>query len=481
MIYKEMMKKIMLSWCLLVVAITVMNGQVKFTDDTTAVYSPDINSILELQSPNKGFLPSRVALTSVNAAAPLTAPVTAGMLVYSLGGEISDGYYYWNSTKWVPLNPASVTRNNYVLVKSAADFPAAVGGVITLVAGTLYEINGTILLSNKIDLNDCTIIGEDTTNDKLIYTGSGELFTGAHGGKLRNVSLIATAGKVFNINGGGIANTSLLVEDCYILSSSSVGTVQGMTGYVYFADIGFYANTSGITFQNNAYVYMNGVVWDVSNTNTFETYIGTFSTIQILGGSRNVPTGSTGLNITGQTSISSGSIKSTKFVGTGTLVAGTFSKFWEVEALGLNTEKDDVATGNLYITTPGLTAIATVNVPLKISGTTTSVNLFRFASPASNRLTYTGLKIKRCMVICNLTATFSGGGSNKFFTFSIAKNGTILPESKQKVKLINDTDQTFIGVASMIFLAPNDYIEIWVENNTDAADITALTLNLSVI
>jgi hypothetical protein len=106
---------------------------------------------------------------------------------------ISDG------SNWNVTNSGLVKgRNNFVLVQSTADLPAPVAGVITLAAGTTYEINGTITLTSKINLNGCYLIGKDANNDKLIYTpSSGELFTGTKGGTIKTLTLaaITTFGK----------------------------------------------------------------------------------------------------------------------------------------------------------------------------------------------------------------------------------------------------------------------------------------------
>jgi hypothetical protein len=77
---------------LLCYATTTMS-QVKIGDNPTTINS---NSVLELESTNKGFLPPRIALNDKSSIAPLTGTVTAGMLVYSTGGTLADGYYYWN-------------------------------------------------------------------------------------------------------------------------------------------------------------------------------------------------------------------------------------------------------------------------------------------------------------------------------------------------------------------------------------------------
>lgn len=74
-----------------------MLAQVKIGNNPTVI---DANSLLELESTTKGFLPPRVAINSVSSVAPLTGTVPAGMLVYSSGGTVADGYYYWDGSLW---------------------------------------------------------------------------------------------------------------------------------------------------------------------------------------------------------------------------------------------------------------------------------------------------------------------------------------------------------------------------------------------
>ena len=77
-------------------------AQVKITDGVNMTM--DANSLLELESVNRGLLIPRVALVSLDQADPLTAPVPTGMLVYSTGGSVPDGFYFWNESKWVYFN-----------------------------------------------------------------------------------------------------------------------------------------------------------------------------------------------------------------------------------------------------------------------------------------------------------------------------------------------------------------------------------------
>ncbi|MBT1689898.1 hypothetical protein [Dawidia soli] len=118
-----------------------VEAQVKIGDNPATI---DPNSLLELESTNKGFLPPRVALTSLSSVAPLTGAVPTGMLVYSSGGVVADGYYYWNATQWVPFiyqGEASVTT------KTAT--------------GALAKSETFVIASNDITLTLPAITGAD--------------------------------------------------------------------------------------------------------------------------------------------------------------------------------------------------------------------------------------------------------------------------------------------------------------------------------
>lgn len=452
-------------------------SQVKIGDNPGTING---NSLLELESVNKGFLAPRVTLTSLTAATPLTAPVPVGMLVYNNAGTLPFGFYYWNGASWLLIN--SNSRNNFVLVKSASDFPAPVGGIITLAAGVTYEINGTISLTSRINLNGAWLRGVDAVNDKLVYTpASGELFTGANGGSIKSLTLSApnAGAQLFNLNAAG-AGINLIMENLYIIGCNNVGTIAGFGGTVFMQTIGYFTNTNGITFSNDTNLVILNTLWDKGNFNTYERFTGTFNSILKSGGAMQVLSGNsaTAVNVSGITGIYAGEMKNVLFVGTGTYKTGTFSNRWEVESTGITTEKDDVAAGNLYISASAVTSIAAVNTPVKVAGTTTAGSLFRVTSPTNNRLTYTGKKSRRFQVICSVTMV--SAGLNKNFSFYIAKNGTVLPESRQQMQLAVTGDRGTITVSCMADMATNDYLEVWVANNSDNTSLTVTLMNLAM-
>ncbi|MBC7872676.1 MAG: hypothetical protein H7Y01_01700 [Ferruginibacter sp.] len=106
-------------------------AQVKIGDNPSTINS---NSLLEMESTNKGFLPPRVALNSISSVSPLTATVPSGMLVYSTGGTLPNGYYYWDGVQWNLVGTGGLKA----VVKTAN--------------ATLTKIETLVLASNDITL-----------------------------------------------------------------------------------------------------------------------------------------------------------------------------------------------------------------------------------------------------------------------------------------------------------------------------------------
>jgi hypothetical protein len=146
---------------LLCYATTTMS-QVKIGDNPATINS---NSVLELESTNKGFLPPRIALNDQSSIAPLTGTVTAGMLVYSSGGTLADGYYYWNGTAWrlvstVGLNTVAKSAST-TLLKTETMVLATNDITLTLPAVTASD-NGWEMTVKNVGLHThlVTIVGD---------------------------------------------------------------------------------------------------------------------------------------------------------------------------------------------------------------------------------------------------------------------------------------------------------------------------------
>ncbi len=120
------------------------NAQVKITDGP--VLTMDQNSLLELESTNKGLLIPRIAINSLILPAPLTAPVPEGMIVYSLGGSIPDGFYHWNGTIWIPF--ATGFTSQWTTAGTGIYYNTGNVGIGTMVPAERLEVNGNIKIGD---------------------------------------------------------------------------------------------------------------------------------------------------------------------------------------------------------------------------------------------------------------------------------------------------------------------------------------------
>jgi len=82
--------------------------------------NPDASAMLDVSSTNSGMLIPRVALTTRNAAAPITSPATS-LLVYNTAtagtapNNVTPGFYYWNGSAWIAILANAGTTGGWSL------------------------------------------------------------------------------------------------------------------------------------------------------------------------------------------------------------------------------------------------------------------------------------------------------------------------------------------------------------------------------
>jgi len=141
---------------------------------------------------------------------------------------------------------------------------------------------------------------------------------------------------------------------------------------------------------------------------------------------------------------------------------------------------DDAVYGEMIClanTTP--TTITTANTPVKVDTNfaTGAVSGFTYVS---GRLTYVGTTTRAVKVTATLTATFNGSSNNA--TFYIALDGSPIAKSAQTNFFGGVTPAAQSDPVQVIIpaLAPNQYLELWVENDDNSDDIIVQDVNFSV-
>ncbi len=141
--------------------VLVHSQQVIVSDDASYT-TPASGAMLDVKSTNKGFMPPRIALTSLTDVSTISSPAT-GLMVYNTGtSALTDkGIYFWNGTIWVKALSGGINGTNYMAI--------ADDGSVTL-HGTATTFND-IVINPSIARNNGTNVplwGLFSTSD--IYT-----------------------------------------------------------------------------------------------------------------------------------------------------------------------------------------------------------------------------------------------------------------------------------------------------------------------
>ena len=132
--------------------------------------------------------------------------------------------------------------------------------------------------------------------------------------------------------------------------------------------------------------------------------------------------------------------------------------------------------GNYFMTNNAtITPIAVSGTAYKIEGTTTENAINQKFTHTNNRLTYTGGLDRNFQISATVSFT---SGNNKVIGLYINKNGSLVNSSEMYATTSGSGRAESIHVQTVLELTANDYIELWVENDTDTTDITVEFLNL---
>lgn len=128
------------------------------------------------------------------------------------------------------------------------------------------------------------------------------------------------------------------------------------------------------------------------------------------------------------------------------------------------------AHGGLYRNVAAPTTVTVAGTYYKAAGTTTAGELDDLTMPQDNRLTYIGVPERHFHILATISMTCDG--INKIIGFKIAKNGTPIDGSVSRRRVGTGTDIGALAVQADVALATNDYVEIWVTNETTNTAVT---------
>jgi hypothetical protein len=473
--------------------------------------TPNASSVLDVSSTTQGMLTPRMTTAQRTA---IASPAD-GLMVYDIDLK---SFYHYNSTitSWNVINSATTGRTKFKRIRStdvlatvlAAEKTAGSNAKYLLDPGILYEINGEVILDLPIELNNAYIAGLDSGDDKLVKT-TGDLFVGTTGGSIRVLTLVASAGNVFNITGSGAIGAqtqNLILRDAIIGNSANVGLIKNFS-LVFVSIVQYFGNANGVIYQDINKLLINNAGWfggstSLANSGTYEKLVGTFGLVQKQGGFSEVTGTSIGFDVSSSPTISGDAVmESVVFTGA---VSGAgsyvkpyspviysgynFNNSWNIRCAGIPTEGDSFATGNLYLdraVTPLPTAtFPTANISYKVPGTTISTNLYRMSAPVNNRIVYLGKKPRTVSVTTSISFEAAGSGVTDylffFVKFTALGEASIIKSSETYIDSNSGFMQSF-PVTGNIQVNNGDYIELHAARLTgDVKTLTFRSYNMSI-
>jgi len=134
--------------------------------------TPNSSAQLEVKSSSKGFLPPRIALTSVSDNSTISTPAT-GLLIFNTASagttpyNVTPGYYYWNGSNWVRLEDNSLTKVS-ALVGRGTDV-------------TLGNLKVRLASSGNASLQVSTVSGTYSVYGSCFYAAGGMGYSTIYG------------------------------------------------------------------------------------------------------------------------------------------------------------------------------------------------------------------------------------------------------------------------------------------------------------
>lgn len=384
---------------------------------------------------------------------------------------------------------ANAIGTDVIFVNGLEDLPDPVSGVITLEAGKTYFITGNLDLNgSRLETGGViTLYGTSSETSSITSTGLADgtpLFTSRYTIPVRFITFKEVHTAIYIDDDSG-ANAPVAVDwlGVNFNNVTEIGEIGTVDNFIY--NFGAFLNSQGLTFTgtigtvgiSNSLLQGDGTADSILEITSTATITRRF---RVIYSSVIAYTDTTAITISSSATIPvEGFILDTvNFSGGSTYVSGITSgdnkSRWS-ECRGIDNSS---ALSNYYMTgNATATTITTTGTAVKVAGTTTSAAITQKFTNTDNRSTYTGAILRDFKVTVVLSAN---SGNNNEVGIYIAKNGTLITESEVYITT-NAGGRAEGGVAQVIVtLDQDDYIEVFVENDTSTSDITVTELSVIV-
>lgn len=379
----------------------------------------------------------------------------------------------------------SVTSGTNVVVSTIADFPSAVSGVITLLAGISYRQVKDITTSNRFVFSDnSTLQGDSEANTSLTYTGTGNMFSWVNASvNIEHITIKAPNGTVFS----GLNTTDSTYKfDCATVDfdCKNLGAI-GKTKQIRMTRCDFDVETQGFTFSGDlGYALITNGFSDIAAGTLFNLGTSTSDGITFdnmitrgAGGTKFLDgaADSANINTGGVGVLNNCHVNGPALLGSNINVNNARFEFQGNDEVA-NTRPDGLLTliGNSTATT-----ISSAGTAVLVAGSWQVDAVSQSVGTTAGRYQYKGSKNAKLPIIVDLTVTPVSGAAIAMSAY-IAINGSIVARSRRSAPLASGGLIQVISVPWQINAETDDYVEVFVANDTSTVNLLVSSAVLRV-
>ncbi len=368
-----------------------------------------------------------------------------------------------------------------VAVNSLSDFPAASGGVITLLAGYAYVISNDVSTASRFVCEDgSAVVGYGVFGPKLTYTGSGTMFTCEDADfEIGRLHFDCPNGTIFDWSETGAGNLKQFwMINSMCDSCQNVGTL----------DNGLLANIHTALMNNVAVqgIVIAGTDWPLVSFDRYATdstnagFIGvdlstsTAQGYELTDFFMSGPVGSkalAGLTASGNVLSGGEAVLAGANISGGMVISTTIDPVNDTRWKSTNNVSiaDTKPDAIMSIDSNALeTVIASAGVPVKMAGVWVDERKSKFTIDASGKIASL-IESPFTAPIDFSISVYTASGGEKAVGAQVYKNGS--PVGPKKTGTASSTKPASITVLWQDTFNTGDYVEIYLSNETDTTNV----------
>lgn len=365
-------------------------------------------------------------------------------------------------------------------ISAESEFETQDATTITLESQTVYIMSAAVTTSKRFIVQDEAVLTAiNVLGPTLTYTGTGDMFTGTDASfTIRDIRIDHPNGNGFNFT-DNVGGQKLFINS-FVRTNSGVkyGTFNNMQTVLI---------DSSSTLDMDDGVTITGANNQITSIDKF--FIGTTSAsciaIELDSTFRSPTVEINDMVVSGVP----GTIAISGLAASGNIPAGSIAQVTNCEFLGGITILQNIQVNDIrwsFQNNAGLadtledcllslnnnataTTISVASTPVKVAGTFVVERASKYTGDTTGRATYDG---ERDFVtpVDIVTTIEAASGSNKDIKVYLALNGSVIANSGKNNR-VGAGDPKSTTALWQLSLSENDYLEIWVSNETDTTNL----------